>query len=380
MAADVTIMALPSFAGGDGAGRPQILLQRDGVWCNLSTRDPIDLSTSRREVGQGLNGLMARVVKHPAEAPWPKLFTIGFVELYQRLVPPPLREILKAAAATAVGDDMPILRIHTADAIDWIPWELMHDGIGFLGLRFQVVRLPIVPTIPDPLHNQPYTVQRIYNLLAEHLFSDQVLFEQWKTTFSNLVAHANQEIRRPSTDGGGNNYPSLMDLQSAQNPDIVHITCHGGEKDKEDGRIFWTLNDKHAAVDSYRLKANYVQFLKQTAFFANTRPLIFGNACSSVKATVGAESPAEGDLVHGFGPAFMAQGAIAFVGTFVAISKQLSVEFACEFYSKLLGENLPIGKAMWATKQHFHQQGGNDPSWLFYCLYGLPETCFQIAQ
>jgi len=376
MATDVTLMVLPSFAGGEGAGRPQIFLEQKGIWCDLSTRDPINLPQIQKAVDMTLKRFMKKIVLNQPVALWP-LKTLGLKTLYEKLVPRRLHDVLQAAASTAAGDDMPVLRIHTR--LHWIPWELMHDETDFLGLRFQIARLPIGPTAPDLGDDQPHTVHRIYNLLAEHLF-EKNLFNRWTTTFSGLVAHPGQEIRVPSAGGPGNNYPTVEDLENAQDPDIVHITCHGGEVDREDGKVYWTLNHKHKIHENYRIKDDDVATLGQmTLFFANTRPLVFGNTCASVSAATGLDASSSESLDSGFGATFFAQGAVAFVGAVAPISDRLSVEFARQFYQRLLGAGLPIGKALWATKRHFKEVGENDPSWLFYCLYGPPETRFQIA-
>ena len=99
---------------------------------------------------------------------------------------------------------------------------------------------------------------------------------------------------------------------------------------------------------------------------------MFGNACASNAAGN------QGGLSTGLGTSFFTQGALNFVGTFAPITKSLAIEFARQFYLRLLQDQMPIGKALWATKKHFFDLGGNDPSYLFYCLYGPSETCFQI--
>ena len=105
-----------------------------------------------------------------------------------------------------------------------------------------------------------------------------------------------------------------------------------------------------------------------------SRPLVFGNACASSSGR-----PADGvGLTPGLGTAFVANGASAFVGIFAPVTKRLAFDFACEFYRRLLGDGLPVARALWKTKCHFKESGEKDPSWLFYCLYGLPETCFQV--
>jgi hypothetical protein len=375
MARDVTLMVLSGLAGGDGL--PQIFWEQKGVWCDLSSHEARNVAQIRNVLDGQLKQFMAWLVQTPGAEVWTALRTLCLKKLYEQLVPQGLHKVLQDAAATAAGDDIPILRVHTP--IDWIPWELMHDGVDFLGLRFQIARLPIGPKVPELDGQEAHKVQRIYNLLARNLFTNAGLFGQWQQTFAPLLAPAVQEVRFPTAAIDGDDYPTLGDLESAMSPDILHITCHGGEVDTDDGKVYWTLDHKAKFHYDYRIKADNVEMLGQTTpIFAGTRPLVFGNACASVKAAGGDGSGAPG-LVPGFGPVFFAQGAAAFVGTFVPITEALSVEFACEFYRRLLHDGLPIAQALWATKKYFRDQGGNDPSYLFYCLYGLPGTRFQLA-
>jgi hypothetical protein len=381
MATDVTLMVLPGQAGGDGGGLPQILWEQKGIWRDLSSHEPRDVAQISRTLDGRLKHLMTLLAQTPGADVWPTLRALCWKQLYESLVPIRLREVLRAAAdaapAAAAPADVPILRIHTL--VDWLPWELMHDEVDFLGLRFRIARLPIGPNTPD-LDGQDHQVRRIYNLLARNLFTAAELFSQWQQTFAPLLAPAVQEVRFPAGASNGDDYPTLGDLENAVSPDILHITCHGGEVDTDDGKVYWTLDHKAQFYYSYRIKADNVEMLEQmTNIFGATRPLVFGNACASAKTTAGDGAGSGPGLVPGFGPLFLAQGAAAFVGTFVPITEALSVRFAREFYRRLLHDGLPIGQALWATKKFFRDEGGNDPSYLFYCLYGLPDTRFQLA-
>jgi hypothetical protein len=376
MATDVTLMVLPGLTGGDSL--PQIFWEHRGIWCDLSSREARDVVQARRVLDATLKQLMVRIVEAPGAVVWPVLRTVCLMQLFEQLVPPPLRDVLRAAADTASVGDIPLLRIHTP--VDWIPWELMHDGVDFLGLRFQIARLPIGPTAPNLNGDGPHQVRRVYNLLARGLCTEAGLFGEWQQTFAPLLAPPAQEVRFPAGAIDGNDYPTLGDLENAVGPDILHITCHGGAVDTDDGKVYWTLDRKAKFFYDFRIKADNVEMLGRTKpIFAQTRPLVFGNACASIQTAAGDGAAGGPGLVPGFGPTFFAQGAAAFVGTFVPITEKLSVQFACEFYRRLLQEGLPIGQALWATKKHFNDQGGNDPSYLFYCVYGLPCTRFQIV-
>jgi CHAT domain-containing protein len=109
--------------------------------------------------------------------------------------------------------------------------------------------------------------------------------------------------------------------------------------------------------------------------FGQQRPLVFGNACAS--ATGPSSNPDRPPA--SFASRFLELGAAAFIGTFAPISKSMAVDVAREFYTRLLVNGLPLGEALWETKQHYRKLAGADPSWLFYCLYGPPELQFSLA-
>ncbi len=76
------------------------------------------------------------------------------------------------------------------------------------------------------------------------------------------------------------------------------------------------------------------------------------------------------------------------MGTFAPITKTVAIEFAQIFYQNLLGVggqgSCAIGPALWKTKLHFYerdkpeQANRPDPSYMFYALYGLPSSTFQV--
>ena len=157
------------------------------------------------------------------------------------------------------------------------------------------------------------------------------------------------------------NWPNLDHVvNAAQSSDILHLTCHGGVDDQ--GRPSLTLDpeDDYASID---------EILADIMEFPAAGPLVFGNACGSAPAAVG---PATRSVAV----AFFDRGASAFVGTIAPISKILALEFAEVFYHRLLIDGLAIGEALRSTKEYFQQSATLDPSWLFYCLYGSPDTRF----
>lgn len=292
--------------------------------------------------------------------------------------PGDLVKYLKDVAAKADPQGTPCLRIHTT--IDWIPWELMYIDSGYLGVIFQIARLPI-QTQASRLNTDVRDVRpvrQICNLLGKDVLDAEqrkTWGKTWESTFATLLANANHEFRRPSSISIGDDFPNVGTFDELDPlPDIVHITCHGDLSDVDQSSVYWTLDHTAPNLDEYRIDAENIKFIMNDARLHENRPLVFGNACSSANAV----SEDKGKLLEGFGAEFIRGSASAFIGTFAPVSKKMAIDFACEFYQRLLKEQLSIGEALLATKQHFQAQNERDPSWLFYCLYGPPTIKYQL--
>jgi hypothetical protein len=374
----LNLFVLPNLSAGEGGLRqnrlPFIYIERQGIWQDASGRDTLDLSALRKQTALNLRTLMGRVEREPA-AEINLAFKTICRQLYHHLVPRRLDEALQALVEDSTGrEPPPALCIHSP--IEWIPWEILHDGVDYLGLRFQVARLPIAATGPNLPASRTLIVERIYNLLGREVL-DPALNTDWEQTFHTRQEAPNKavEIRYPDA-AAGNGYPSLATLEMMQRPGILHFTCHGGFE-AQDGAVFWSLDERATIPEEYRLRREIVEMLGELVNFRAANTLVFGNACTSLEA-VGGHTP-DGGLTPGFGTTFFAQGAAAFVGTFAPVTQRTAVHFARQFYTHLLHGEQTVGAALWQARRTFANQPVHDPSHLFYCLYGLPGTRFKLA-
>jgi hypothetical protein len=350
---------------------PQILLEQNGVWRDMMPADQTtnvqDIQKTKRDIDAYFGKIMGEVEGGTAHTADSATLRLPFAGFYKKLVTSRVRELLLTAAETRQGDDLPELRIHAHTYVEWLPWEMFHDGKDFLGLRFRVARLPITTQVPNVSAKQ-VTVQKVYNLLATN-FLDDAQRARWDQTFDGVLP-AGHETRFPPPP------PSIDNVFNARDADILHITCHGGFRDQDDN-VYWTLDSTSAQPLNYEIKTT--QFDLEGLGY-DTTPLVFGNACASTDSGGGTR---KNGLIPSYGAAFFASGALNFVGTFAPITKDLAVDFAGLFYQKLLGagggQPLPIAQALWATKNHYRSAAVNspDPSYLFYCLYGPPDTVFR---
>jgi hypothetical protein len=360
------IMVLPTTV--DGAP-PQVLFDDGGIWRD-TTQVLFDPQTKTM---QKIQQTIARAMDHVGRQPNPGAvdanapgFRAPFADLYKELLPPEVREVLKKAKH-AVAGATPQLNVYFRTGAEWVPWELLHDGDGFLGVRFAIARLPIVPQATEIRPPRERIVNKVYSLLGKDVLDGPVM-QNWEATFDGFTNKQEWISRFPSN--GGADYPMVTQLDEARGADILHVTCHGGLKEQESD-YFWSLDDKNPQFFDYRITPDNARNAQLSG-----RPLVFGNACASA-------SPQSTDLkaLLGFGPSFMIGGALNFVGTFAPITKTMAVVFAKQFYLNLFGTaaqpGLPIGEALQVTKTNL--ANATDPSYLFYCLYGPADSTYKLV-
>ena len=365
MSDPVQIMVLPAPVND---GLPQILFDDGGIWRDAARSViPDTESNIRKKVENFLTPIMEQIGDGiaPQTPPSGPGFRSRFGELFRDILPVEVRDALQRAAGSGVAAAQ--LNVFFRGATEWIPWELMHDGKQYLGVRFAISRLPIVAQATGVRPPRNRTVRKVYNILANHVLQDAAL-TNWQATFSSYAKTPTWEYRFPANGGG--NYPTVSQLDEAIDTDVLHVTCHGGLRENPQSDYYWTLDHKSAQAIDYRITPDIAK-----QFGLTERPLVFANACASARQAT--------DLgaLQSFGPNFMIGGALNFVGTFAPITKTMAVEFARRFYSNLFGSpakaGMPIAEALRSTKLSFAAENCTDPSYLFYCLYGPADSTYQ---
>ena len=367
----LSLMVVPN--GADIDAMPQILVDHCGVWRDLS-------STAHRasqvisKINENLKGLAQLIGQRPLPANH-MIISNMFNDFFELIVPAKVRELLTKTLHAAAPNETPLLRIHTHSSNEWIPWEILRDGTDLLGLRFRIARLPIVPHILDATDDKPHSVQSISNFLGRDVL-DNSQREAWENTFNGLINPGFVQNLPPP--GNSANYPDLQRIsEHYQNADILHVMCHGMKDPKEN--VYLTLD--HRSTPETSILYN-ITTTSLNGFVFSKRPLVFGNGCSSAGGVAGPNQIPGGLMPPGIGASFFSRGALNFVGTFAPVTKTMALQFARKFYEHLLlGENgvsgSPVAEALWATKNHFQKAGADDPSYLFYCLYGPAETTYR---
>lgn len=365
------LLAVPQHDATNDAAVPQFSLIefthcQEAKWVTLPISAKTGLWPALLESDQAVRLAMQRLAA-PNPQPTLAAFMTRFEDLYDRIFSSQARDLLHREADRAGAGTTPVLRLHLMPGLDVVPWELLFDGKDFLGLRFQVARLPIVPGGPPEENGAAHEVRKIVSVLAENVLEDSQE-QEWRTTFDNLVGVPITIWRRPQQA----DWPTVNDLYGQAAGDVVHVTCHGIVKGAD---RFWSLNHNQLLDDNYRL---YVTAHK-TFQVSATAPLVFANACASANSGPALEGvPAS--LGEGFGTTFYDNGARTFIGTFAPVTQSMAVNFAKRFFKHLFGEQLSVGEALVATKKEFRDEAPVDPSWLFYCLYGDPQAKFVLSE
>jgi CHAT domain len=356
---EVSIMTVPLENATTIA--PGLLLEERGIWRRT---EPVLTGDDPQQARSTLNGALRAAVSPDADVDEPiAALVLPAMALYRAIVPKDLATVL--AEAREADDGPPLLRIHLAPRYEWIPWEVLHDGVDFLGLRFQIARLPIVTHPPEQPADSVHPVHTVRSVLGRYVTDvHNGDFTRWKETFDTLLPDdAVAELTPP--DEADQGWPQLNVLLQAA--DILHVTCHGL---RDESGPYWTLDPrKPKATYAYTLTTDVVNAL--TDAFSQTRPLVFGNACA-----IDATAPADAEDRPPLATELFRTGALNFIGSLAPLRRELAILFARMFYEQLLGAHEPISHALLSAKQRCSTapEGAKDPTYLFYCLYGPPET------
>jgi hypothetical protein len=264
--------------------------------------------------------------------------------LYRTLIPGALRERLHTVAG-------PLL---VSSTLQGLPWELLHDGADFWGIRYALGRrlvtdrpLPTVASLrlperpralvigADPFNDLPFVsreVEGVCSVLAAT--TDLIAVAGPLSTVDTVTAHLGRSF------------------------DIVHFAGH----------VVVTASGESALLlgDAQALPASVIE-----AALAG-RPIVVLNGCTSADAT---PLPSEGrerrlaGVVH----AFLFGGAVAAVGTLADVGDRHAAALARAFYRHLFEERV-IGEALRRARVDLRSDPvtSASPVWLSVGLYGNP--------
>ena len=258
------------------------------------------------------------------------------------------------------------------DVLLGYPWELMHDGDNYLCLKHFVGRfvnsatsapLRLSPTRQWGMPLQPLKVLII--AVPRPLPYEGEIFDPLPQAEQELNAIVETLTKIPEV-----RVELLRDLQATYNNvyqklkepwHIIHFCGHGQFDNQEPRNSRLILHNRPISTGAIN------------TFVAKAQPILcFVNACESAMTPVGAERL----NVYGLGRAFLETGAYL-LGSRWKIGDTLATKFASTFYTSLLAEGCPLGKAVQDARIACYDEDRDDFAWASYTLYGDPRVCFQ---
>jgi CHAT domain len=135
---------------------------------------------------------------------------------------------------------------------------------------------------------------------------------------------------------------------------ILHFACHG---------MFDLISPNNSVI---KLSDGDLDPLEICRRFEHIRPIIFINACNSGRINFSITK------ISGWAAKFIEARVGVFIGTMWEVSDELALEFAKNFYTLLLRDNLPIAEAFQKSREIIRRSLPNNSTWLAYVLYAYP--------
>ncbi|WP_461036901.1 CHAT domain-containing protein [Streptomyces mayteni] len=234
----------------------------------------------------------------------------------------------------------PIL-VRTNESAQGVPWELLHDGTEFLGLRRDLAR--------GSVGSQQAVGGRSIDRVRRALVVGD--------TLGDLEA-AREEVRRISgwLKGRGVDCTVFLGEQATVSRVVMHLAT-----EREPYDLFHFCGHVSASSGTVGLLMHRRELLSavelQTLSAAGAPPVVFINGCASAGRV---ESMCRG---------FMVMGAKTVVGTRTEVADDGAWHFAEEFYGRLLGGD-SSGAAMRGARDQLRERP--DMAWASFLLFGDP--------
>lgn len=266
--------------------------------------------------------------------------------LYRTLIPPDLRAMLR----TVQG---PLL---VSTALVGLPWELLHDGEEFFGLRYALgKRLLLDRPMLAPVRSTTNARPRALVIGADPRGDLPFVRDEVEAICRALEPHADVDC----VSGSLATFDAVVE-HLASEVDVVHFCGHVVD-DPEAGPSLLLAEGR--ALPAPVIEANL-----------RGRPLVFLNGCASARGGEHAEGErgweaTVSSVAHGF----LFGGALAAVGTLADVSDRHASALAAAFYREALAR-VPVGEALRRARVAVRAEplGAGSPTWLSFALYGTP--------
>lgn len=250
---------------------------------------------------------------------------------------------------------IPFLRMQLDDELVQIPWELMHDGTSFVGLKFAMGRLVSAKLEESPGQRRnpaqggdALVVSNPSGDLPGAAREGETVAGLLKEGFKGGVRHISGPVTKAAF------------LKALQGCRILHFAGHAQHGD---GKV----------KDGFRLADGIATAEEVVSAVGSAAPqLVFSNSCAS-STSGGWRESARG--VSGLAQALLLRGAQHYLAPMWDIPDDDALTFALRFYERVLAGH-PFGEAVRHARELLASTPARPLSFAGYVLYGDPRTAF----
>lgn len=251
------------------------------------------------------------------------------------------------------------LVISLDESLVQVPFELLHDGAGFLSTRFAMGRIVRTPQESGYYsRTRPPAKPFSMLILADPGGDLKSAYEEGICLRDTLDARS--ELARVSLRTGGITRDFVR--EKLRNFDLVHFAGHADYNWENPEKGGWRLTQG-------QLSPRDIVEMGGAGFMPS---LVFSNACQSARTEGWRISNRFHDEIFGLANAFVLSGVRHYVGTFWEIPDAPGMEFALSFYESLFSGKT-VGQAMKNARNTLIRIYGEETvHWAGYLLYGDP--------
>jgi hypothetical protein len=338
--------------------------------CNLSANDLM-------LIGQDLDRLAAQVQGRspaagggapPGSTTGATMTLLGNMLLELTVPPYAMADLRPGGQFVEIGMDESLLGY---------PWELMHDGEEFFCLKHALGRFVNSATRAGALTAAPANPFSTFSDLSVLLVSVPAPqprsgreFERLPGADAETMAIATTLTRIPGVkltvlSGRDATWAGLFTALKGGHQ-ILHFCGHAYFDDEHPRSSGLVLHDRDMSTGAI------------VGFLTKSRPIFcFINGCESARIGVGVPEEWKNQYnIYSLARAFLDTGAYL-LGSRWKVNDQAARSFAESFYQSLLGDTIPIGRAVQKARQDCVKLTGDPFGWASYILYGDPRVCFQ---
>jgi CHAT domain len=260
--------------------------------------------------------------------------------------------------------DSKSISLFTNDSL--IPWEVLYDEKGFVSLNHSFGIIPTSRRRITPIPRLKYEKLRILLIVdpLDNLPQARIEMDKILSLLKN-----DPRVEKPIVLAGRKmaTWSEVRRYLREESFDILHVAAHTRfDKDKNEntGIILSEGSVLHPTDVFYDIRGD-------------SPWLIFLNACESAMAK---------DMyfdkyneLSGLADAFIAAGALTYIGTTGPINDISASEISVNFYKKLL-KGSTVAESLRESKSEYFEYNDQDPSWSLFRVYGNPSQRIELQK